>query len=247
LAGLLAHCRKSENPDTFFYDAYQDAGGAAEPAAGGDVLEQSRRAFEYFQSKLFWHATLCIRNRDRFVIFLRKNLGRQFELYGNAWDTAYGLECQSQFPTVEEYFRHFRETAININLVNGNAETGLNMRHFEITAAGGFMLCYAQPELAECFHVGQECGVFTGEADLLAKIRYYLDRPEERAQIALAGQKRTLSQHLYSHRLQTILDRCMKRTASSMRERNSDGFGCKSGERLVQPALHPPCLLGQEG
>jgi spore maturation protein CgeB len=79
------------------------------------------------------------------------------------------------------------------------------MRHFEITAAGGFMMCYDQAELAEHFEVGKECVVFQSETDLLEKIRYYLDHPDERLAIALAGQKRTLSSHLYRHRLQALL------------------------------------------
>jgi len=108
-------------------------------------------------------------------------------------------------PTTEQYFEHFRHAAVNLNFVNGNAETGLNMRHFEITAAGGFMLCYRQPELDEHFEVGRECDVFESESDLLEKIRYYLSHPKERMAIAQAGQRRTLSQHLYSHRLEHLL------------------------------------------
>ncbi|MBU0717080.1 MAG: FkbM family methyltransferase, partial [Planctomycetes bacterium] len=44
------------------------------------------------------------------------------------------------------------------------------------------------------------------ESDLLEKIRYYLAHPDERTAIAVAGQRRTLSQHLFSHRLRTLLD-----------------------------------------
>ncbi len=117
--------------------------------------------------------------RDRFVIFLKRKLGDQFHLAGTGWDRAYGLPAAGPLPTVEEYFAHFREAAINLNLVNGNGETGLNMRHFEITAAGGFMLCYQQPELDKCFEVGKECITFRNEQDLLEKIRYYLGRPDD--------------------------------------------------------------------
>jgi FkbM family methyltransferase len=205
LAGTLAHCYKSEQPSATFYDIYHDVYGFAPTALGGDVLSQSRNAQEYFNAKLFYHATLCIRNRDRFVILLKRRLGRQFEIIGKGWDTAYGLEVSPPIPSGDPYFQHFRDTAINLNFVNGNAETGLNMRHFEITAAGGFMLCHEHPELADCFEIGKECAVFSSASDLVAKIEYYLSHAEERARIALAGQRRTLSQHLYSHRLQRLL------------------------------------------
>jgi|CXWL01.1.fsa_nt_gi FkbM family methyltransferase len=205
LAGTLAHCHKSESSNATFCGVYHDIYGFAPTGLSEDIAVQSRKAQEYFNAKLFYHATLCIRNRDRFVIFLKRKLGRQFELIGKGWDTAYGLEVSPPIPSGDPYFQHFRDTAINLNFVNGNAETGLNMRHFEITAAGGFMLCYEHPELADCFEIGKECAVFTSESDLLAKIDYYLNLPEERARIALAGQRRTLSQHLYSHRLQRLL------------------------------------------
>ena len=68
------------------------------------------------------------------------------------------------------------------------------------------MLCYNHPELAENFEIGKECAVFKDESDLLDKIEYYLAHSDERVAIALAGQKRTLSQHLYSNRLRTLLE-----------------------------------------
>ena len=135
----------------------------------------------------------------------KQTVGDVFDLIRNRWDAAYGLTAKPPLPTSEAYFNHFREVAINLNLVNGNAETGLNMRHFEITAAGGFMLCYDQLELQECFEVGKECAVFTSEKDLLDKIDYYLSHPDELVAVARAGQRRTLSQHLYSHRLEALL------------------------------------------
>ncbi len=205
-AGTLAHAVRGDLRHASFFDIYHDLYALAEPVCPDDSLDtQVRKALAYFGAKLFYNASLCIRNRDRFVIFLKRKLDDTFRLIGNGWEAAYGLEQESPIETADEYFSHFRETAINLNLVNGNAETGLNMRHFEITAAGGFMLCHDQPEIKEHFEVGKECVVFHDEADLLEKIRYYLSRPSERTAIALAGQRRTLSQHLYSHRLQTIL------------------------------------------
>ena len=206
LAGTLAQSYRSGSPGAVFYDVYHDIYGiGAPPAASDDVGAQAGKTQAYFNAKLYYHASLCIRNRDRFVIFLKRKLPQLFELVGRGWDTAYGLEARPQFASTDDYFANFRRAAINLNLVNGNAETGLNMRHFEITAAGGFMLCHDQPELADCFLIGKECAVFISETDLLEKIQYYLARPDERAAIALAGQRRTLSQHLYSHRLQSIL------------------------------------------
>ena len=99
-----------------------------------------------------------------------------------------------------------RRVPICLNLMKGNLETGLNMRHFEITANGGFMLTYDTPELHKRFKVGEECDVFHNEQELLEKIGFYMNNPKKRLEIALAGQERTLSEHLYSHRINTMVE-----------------------------------------
>ncbi|MFQ5495551.1 MAG: FkbM family methyltransferase [Phycisphaerae bacterium] len=205
-AGTLAHAVRGDLAGTSFYDVFFNLYGlGAEPVEGDDAATRAAKVATYFNAKLFYHAALCVRNRDRFVIFLKRHLGDRFRLTGRGWDTTYGLPTAPRIETADAYFDHFRRTAINLNLVNGNAETGLNMRHFEITAAGGFMLCYDQPELSECFEIGTECAVFRSESELVERIDYYLAHPEERVAIAAAGQKRTLSQHLYRHRLASLL------------------------------------------
>ena len=206
LSGALAQSYREAQPGASFCEIYHDVYAVADPPLPTeDAATQARKTQSYFSAKLFYHASLCIRNRDRYVIFLKRKLPQLFDLIGKGWDSAYGLAARAPFVSTDDYFAHFRQVAINLNVVNGNAESGLNMRHFEITAAGGFMLCHNQPELANCFEIGKECAVFSDENDLLEKIQYYLARPKERAALALAGQRRTLSQHLYSHRLQSIL------------------------------------------
>jgi len=206
LPGSLALAVQSDLPQVSFYDAYHDLFGFGAPITeADDVTTQIHKTAAYLNAKLFYNAALCMRQRDRFVIFLKRKLGDRFRLIGPRWDEAYGLRAEPPFASTEDYFNHFRESAINLNWVNGNAETGLNLRHFEITAAGGFMLCRQQPELADCFEIGTECAVFQSEQDLLEKIHFYLGHPEQRAAIALAGQRRTLSEHMFSHRLRTLL------------------------------------------
>ncbi|MFQ5590545.1 MAG: glycosyltransferase [Phycisphaerae bacterium] len=206
MRGALAHSVRADMPGMTYYGTYHGLYEWAEPIAPDDDLAtQTRKTTDYYNSKVFYNALMCLRNRDRFVIFLKRKMGDEFQLIGKNWDQAYGLSARPPFSTTEEYFNHFRKTAVNLNLVNGNAETGLNMRHFEITAAGGFMLCYDQPELAENFEIGKECAVFRNEEELLEQIEYYLGHPQERVEIALAGQRRTLSHHLYSHRLADLL------------------------------------------
>ncbi len=206
LAGTLVQAVRNDLPDVSYYDAYFNMYRLDEPIQPSDSLEtRVRKSMRYFENKLCYNAARCVHQRDRFVLFLSKKLGNTFRLIGQRWDAAYGLPCEPPIPTTDAYLHHFRTCAINLNFANGNTDSGLNMRHFEITAAGGFMLCYHQPEIETCFDVGKECVTFRNERDLLEKIEYYLTHPAERVEIAMAGQRRTLREHLYSHRLADML------------------------------------------
>ncbi|MCO6437070.1 MAG: glycosyltransferase [Phycisphaerae bacterium] len=206
LPGTIAHAVRGDLGAYTFDEIYHDLFSLGEaPQPDDEPRRRLEKIVQFYNAKLFFNAALCLRNRDRYVLFLARRLENVFDLVGTGWDKAYGIPCRSQYATTNEYLASFRQSAINLNFVNGNAETGLNMRHFEITASGGFMLCADQPELRECFTPGKECAVFTGESDLLEKIGYYLSHPAERADIALAGQRRTLRQHLYSHRLRKLI------------------------------------------
>ncbi len=207
LAGTIAQAVRADLAPLNFLDVYSDLYHLGElPAPGDDPSAGGAKALDYFNAKLFYNAARCIHQRDRFVIFLKKKFGDQFLLTGRGWDSAYGLACRSPFEGYEDYLAHFREVPINLNLVNGNTETGVNMRFFEIAAAGGFLLCYHQPEIEKYFKIGVECDAFHTERELLDKIRYYLAHPEKRREIALAGQRRALAEHLYRHRLQALLE-----------------------------------------
>ena len=215
-SGTLAHAPSSTGSVETFASLYFDRYGIGRNLQASDTLQtQLQTTLDYFNHKLYFNAAQCIQNRDRFVIFLKKNLDHGFHLIGRGWQEAYGIAAEQPLAAGDAYFEHFRQTAINLNFVNGNSETGLNMRHFEITAAGGFMLCSDRGELSDCFEIGKECATFSDEDDLLVKIDYFLTHPEERMAIARAGQQRTLTDHLYVNRLATVLDYVAKLPAAT--------------------------------
>lgn len=237
LAGTVAHAVRGDLGAYTFDEIYHDLYSLGEtPHSGDDPRRRLEKIVQYYNAKLFFNAALCLRNRDRYVIFLARRLERVFELVGTGWDKAYGLTCRAPYESSEAYLRSFRETAVNLNLVNGNAETGLNMRHFEITAAGGFMLCADHPELRACFKPGKECAVFSNESDLLEKVAYYLSRPQERAELALAGQRRTLGEHLYHHRLRRLLEHMAGGTGSARPNRTGESIGGAARREAVAEA-----------
>ena len=206
LVGFTAAAVHADMPDLpfhkIFYDLYQFM---APPEASEDRETRAAKSQEYFAQKFVYNAYLAIKQRDRFARFLSKRLGDAFELVGDHWGTYYGLPHKPRIWDMTALHERMRRVPINLNLMKGNLETSFNVRHFEVTAYGGFMLTYHTPELAACFEIGKECDVFHDEAELLEKIGYYLDHPDERRTIALAGQRRTHSEHLFSHRIQNLV------------------------------------------
>ena len=207
ICGLIATAAvHADMPEVAFHSIYYDLYNFAEPPSPTDDPGTiAAKARQYYNDKFLYNAYLAVRQRDRWARFLKTKLGDQFELIGDFWDTNYGLTHSPRIWDRKELYRRMRHVPICLNLIKGNIESSVIIRHFEITACGGFMLTYPTPELSKFFEIGKECEVFTDESDLLEKIQYYLAHPKERYEIAAAGQRRTLSEHLYSHRITKLV------------------------------------------
>lgn len=207
LPGLIAAAAAADRPGTPFHEVYYEGYGLAEPPhSGDDAAARARKTAEYFAAKFVYNAYLAVKQRDRFAIFLKRHLGDRFELIGDYWEQNYGLPATPRIWDRRALYERIRSVPICLNLLKGNLESGVILRHFEVTAWGGFLLTYPTPELPQFFEVGRECEVFHDERDLLDKIRYYADHRAERLDIAAAGQRRTLREHLYSHRITTLVE-----------------------------------------
>jgi hypothetical protein len=83
----------------------------------------------------------------------------------------------------------------------------VTMRVFEGTACGALVLTDSVANgLDELFDIGREMVVYRDDQDMLEKIAHYLAHDEERESIAQAGQRRTLQEHTYPHRMQRLVD-----------------------------------------
>jgi spore maturation protein CgeB len=79
------------------------------------------------------------------------------------------------------------------------------MRLFEATGVGAFLLTDFKDNLHTLFAPDREVGVWRSTDDCLAAIGDALADNNRRADIARAGQARTMAQHTYRHRTQEIL------------------------------------------
>lgn len=129
----------------------------------------------------------------------------------------------------EEYIKIFNSTDINLNLHSSSERDGvdptgdfLNPRTFELAAAEAFQLVDERSLLAECFEAGKEIVTFSSTKDLKDKIAYYMQRPEERKQIARCGRERALRDHTYEKRLDEMLSLIYASSYHKLRQREKE-------------------------
>lgn len=83
----------------------------------------------------------------------------------------------------------------------------IKARNFEIPGCGGFVLTGWADGLEEYYLPDQEISSYARLDELVRRVRYFLAHDDERAAIAEAGFKRTLSSHTYVHRFAAIFER----------------------------------------
>ena len=80
----------------------------------------------------------------------------------------------------------------------------IRQREFEAPMSGAFYLTEYLPELEHYYKIGKEIVCYQDKKDLVEKIRYYLDHPEEAERIRQAGYERALGEHTWEHRFQKL-------------------------------------------
>jgi acetyltransferase-like isoleucine patch superfamily enzyme/SAM-dependent methyltransferase len=91
----------------------------------------------------------------------------------------------------------------NAGLNFGGNEAG-NMRAFEATAVGSFLLTEHHDNINQYFEPGVEVETFRSQGELLDKITYYLAHPEKREEIAARGQLRCFRDHIMDRRMEDL-------------------------------------------
>lgn len=83
----------------------------------------------------------------------------------------------------------------------------LNMRVFEVMSCGRLLLTdHIGNGLEELFANGKHLVIYEDVKDLIEKIQYYLENPEEREKIAIRGQREVHRKHKYEDRVEKVLD-----------------------------------------
>ncbi|RMG44893.1 MAG: methyltransferase domain-containing protein [Candidatus Dadabacteria bacterium] len=154
----------------------------------------------------------------------------------------------------EEYVKIFNATDININLHSSTERDGvdpygdfLNPRTFELASCGAFQLCDERAYLSEVLEPGKEIITFKNRHDLQDKIRYYLERPEERREIAERAREKVLAAHTYNHRIHEMLSVIYSSKFEQLKRREKESPWTRMLERSkIDPELHERCKAAFE-
>lgn len=148
-----------------------------------------------------------VRYADREHILARvKDLG--LHVWGNkAWKDTSLHDVYHGYPSSSEMAHIYARSKVVISMhVSDVLGTGVNVRPFEITGAGGFLLNRDdKKEIFNLFRDGEEFIPFHDMHDIREKVEYYLAHDEERMRIARAGFERTRASHTYLDRMSEAL------------------------------------------
>lgn len=82
----------------------------------------------------------------------------------------------------------------------------MSARTYTAIGCGAFYLCQYVEGIEEVFIPDKEIVTFRNDDEMIEKIRYYLSKEDKRKEIAMAGQKRVMSQYTYQHRLEEMMN-----------------------------------------
>ena len=145
-------------------------------------------------------------NRPQWIVALEER-GLKVECFGHGWKN--GPISAEDIPKI------MRDSIVSLNfgdsgmvmhgIVPGRSRQ-IKARVFEVPGAGGFLMTEHAEGLDRFYRIGDEISTYDGIPNLAEKIRYFIEHPEERDRIAMAGYIRTRDEHTYEIRFGKLLD-----------------------------------------
>ena len=106
-----------------------------------------------------------------------------------------------------EMVKVYNAAKIVLNIhVKSDLDYKPNMRTFEATGSGSFLLTDRAYGLEKLFEIGREVVCYSNVKELINLIEYYLDDNDERTKISTKGQNRAYKEHTYEKRIKRILE-----------------------------------------
>jgi spore maturation protein CgeB len=116
-------------------------------------------------------------------------------------------------------FQILCDSKMTLNIhADSSPQFASNMRLFETTGVGTCLITDWKENLPELFVPDKEVVTYRNAQECAEKMKWLLDHPQERAEIAAAGMARTLREHTFMHRA-VELDRIIRTALAKGRGR----------------------------
>lgn len=110
-----------------------------------------------------------------------------------------------------DMFQKIVNSKISFNIhIDESDNQASNMRMYEITGVGTCLLTDWKEDIKEYFDPDYEVITYKSKEEALEKVKYLLNNPKEREEIAINGQKRTLKNHTLKKRVEKVNDIILK-------------------------------------
>ena len=138
--------------------------------------------------------------------------GVEITIWGNGWDQMKNphslLKIKNAFLYGDNYSKAISGCKINLNFLRKINRDRITSRSIEIPACGGFMISERTNLQMEIFKEGEHAEFFSDNAELLKKIKFYLNNEQKRKRIADNGYKKCVSSKLsMKFQLNSIIER----------------------------------------
>ncbi len=146
----------------------------------------------------------CFPNRARFF----ESLDCDVKIWGTNW-TESALKKKDEIQTLDPAEKPyvFSNSKINLNLSAGNQQiNNFSTRIFEIPFCDGFVLSEWTRDLVDLFEENKEIVVFKTPSEARDKIKYFLERGDERREIIERQKKKIMNNYLMTHTAEKALD-----------------------------------------
>lgn len=135
--------------------------------------------------------------------------GLRFKISGPYWNRCAFLPLRKIASPNPVYGKDFsavvQQSLLNLNVIDNSNFPAVNMRFFEIIAAGGLELCSAAPEMEDLFIHKKHILYYNSKESLTAAVQYALDHRAELDSMKTAAQHLLTEKHLYRHRAESFL------------------------------------------
>jgi len=99
-----------------------------------------------------------------------------------------------------------KKSKININIHHNESGKGANLRTFETTGSGGFLLTDYVDDLKNLFTINKDIACFENATEMSFNVRYFLKNNKYREKISSNGYKKAVNIHKYTKRINQMMD-----------------------------------------